>query len=530
MLSERETEEKDEKKKEVLQAVEDFAAALPTDFKWVADGFRSIVTNPRIDEVLDSAYIETAKKHYINKHGAVHGLNVALYTLRLFELINNEIITSDYVQDFKYPLGGVLFILLVASYIHDAGRFYDVRIKQHEERVSDAIDLIDFKSMVPSELPMRFFEDIPRRIKEVCLLHDKKEEPSEKVEIALLKLADALDCSFKRVYTEHQHPEIGGDPVNQFRTVLRKDNRPEKFFGCASVVKDPELNFNSEENILEIMFTIKDYAASVPLKAVLNVLKACENGEESVRALGSRIRIKVNETEIEKQYFIYPKAIEALPGARFPKFIWNVDVLNREGDAIIESLFELKNEGDRAGIKSRVFKLWGDNPTVEEDVKLQMFELLNEVSLEPFQSCDAPRVEDAQLRSLKVEHKFTEDEGKTHTWLVFLPKTLQCGDAIRVAGVCKWKRCINLSNSEWVHSAKVPCEHLTVNIFFPKGMRQAVIKPSFEIRSEEGNVVYGAQIPYALSYSNTRKKNCIHMELGGLWVGYTYRVFWTAGL
>ena len=98
----------------------------------------------------------------------------------------------------------VLFALLVAGYIHDVGRFYNPTI-HHAIEIGDAIDIIDKLRQPPgpkilSGIPPSLQGEIIRRIKELCLCHDQKDKPSDSAEIALIKLADALDCAKTRTY------------------------------------------------------------------------------------------------------------------------------------------------------------------------------------------------------------------------------------------------------------------------------------------------------------------------------------------
>ena len=137
---------------------------------WVKQGFEEIVNNDELEYILNQALLETATRNYINKHGVEHGLNVARYLLRLFELIDEGIVSSDFKEDFSPPPGAeekvdenhVLFALLVAGYIHDVGRFYNPTI-HHAIEIGDAIDIIDKLRQPPgpkilSGIPLAFKE------------------------------------------------------------------------------------------------------------------------------------------------------------------------------------------------------------------------------------------------------------------------------------------------------------------------------------------------------------------------------------
>jgi len=126
--------------------IEKLLNEIPDKYEWVKKDFKEILENPQIKKRLHNAYIETSKKNWINKHGRVHGLKTALNSLRLFKLIDHDIIESSYEKYFDVSKAMVLFALLVASYVHDIGRAFDPeteKIQKHGERIDDLIKILE---------------------------------------------------------------------------------------------------------------------------------------------------------------------------------------------------------------------------------------------------------------------------------------------------------------------------------------------------------------------------------------------------
>lgn len=392
-----------EKKEEVLDKLRDFKTL---DWKWVHKNFKVIIDDPDIRETLNFAYRETSRRHYINKHGVIHGLVVASNVLDLFKLIADDIVGSDYERDFGFKKEHVLFALLTAGYVHDGGRFYEPSI-DHEGEVSIIIKrivvLMEHDFILRNKIePEQRGKLINKMIRELCLCHDKKEEASGKAEIALLKLADALDCSKDRVYTEREHKSLKGDHPKQMAIILSKDRRPESYFGCFGI-EGVEINWN--DGRVDVIISIKDYAAFVPIKTILNVLtKSEEDKKESVKELSRKIHVFVKEDAIE--YSVYPKNPEKIPGAEFVRLIYNIDVLDIDtyADTEIEEIFEIRNAQEKAGIDNRTVKLFGDKSTDEKDTNLRMFKLPKNFSIEKFES--------AEIQSPKINEIVSRINGK----------------------------------------------------------------------------------------------------------------------
>ena len=275
---------------------------------WVYDDFNEVVTHGTITKKLDQALNQT-KKQRINKHGVEHGLKVVWNALCLFELIHKGAIESDYVSQGILPdKTTVLLCLLFASYVHDIGRFF-VRDIDHEMGIDKALRILEAQSAagtgrILQKIATTHTAEILDRIKELCLCHDKKKSRSESVEIALIKLADSLDCDRNRAY------EI--DPLHkpsEKLAIFLQDDSPEKYFGCLSVEK-VNIKYNEKEKEIEITLTINNFLASIPIETILNVIKKCEKGRNSAAQFANKIRLYVHYKEDNGDKFrIYPEQI-----------------------------------------------------------------------------------------------------------------------------------------------------------------------------------------------------------------------------
>lgn len=523
-----------EKKEEVLDKLKDFKTL---DWKWVHENFKVIIDDRDIRETLNFAYRETSID-YINKHGVIHGLVVASNVLDLFKLIADDIVGSDYERDFGFKKEHVLFALLTAGYVHDGGRFY-VHSINHEEEVSIIIKrivvLMEKEFILRDKIePKQRGKLINKMIRELCLCHDKKVEASGKAEIALLKLADALDCSKDRVYTEREHKSLKGDHSKQMAIILSKDRRPESYFGCLGI-EGVEINWNDRDGRVDVITSINDHAAFVPIKTIHNVLKECEKDKkDSVKELSRRIHVFVKEDA--KKYNVYPENPEQIPGAEFVRLIYNIDVLDIDtyADTEIEEIFEIRNAQEKAGITSRTVKLFGDKSTDEKDTYLRMFKLPKNFSIEQFESAEiqSPKINEivSQINGeeLSVQREYSEDRGKAHVWTVSFGEELKIGDTIKIIGKCLWKQCTKIKEGEFTHTTITPCKHLVINVFFPKEVSKENIDACFEIRKEgeQRKTIYYTKTPYAISYSNARNKSYIHFSFDELEIGYMYRAGW----
>lgn len=276
--------------------------------EWVYNDFNKVVMHDRITKKLDQALQET-RRQFINKHGVEHGLKVARNVLCLFELIHNGAVESDYLsRKLLSSKATVLACLLFASYVHDIGRFFDRDIN-HEEQIDIALEILTAQShfltgSILQRIASEEIQEILDRTKELCLCHDKKESTSGSVEIALIKLADCLDCDCSRAY------EIEPSLKRSAKMgIFLRDKYPEKYFGCLSVYKT-NTEYNDREEKIEITLTVNSFVAAIPIKTILNVLKKCEESGGSASQLAKKIRLYVaHEEDKGHTYRLYPEEV-----------------------------------------------------------------------------------------------------------------------------------------------------------------------------------------------------------------------------
>lgn len=484
---------------------------------WICNDFQQILDEPTIADILDRALTETAKRNYVNKHGIEHGLTVASNMLHLFELIEKGIVASDYKKDFSLKKEPTLFALLTASYIHDTGRFYDPDI-DHVREIVEPIEIIGDLASSPGrrilgDILGKDVERVIRRIRELCLCHEEKDKESGKVEIALIKLADSLDCCKNRVYSEKEKPkELEVEHPRKMKTILLKDKHPEEYYG-SSAIDRIEMRWDEHEDILDITMFIKNYAASVPIKRILNVLAKCEQSTESVQKLSQRIRLYIKEVRRDR-YLVYPKDIIHIPHAEIIKSIYNLNVKNMDGDTDIEDIFEIKNLNDRAGIPGHTLGLGGKKKIDWEELKkkITMF--------------------DSEGETLKKFYKYTEHNPKTrvwaHLWTVMFKEKLQVGESTTVKGeYSSWDRFLNVKKDEFNYRARTRCKHLKVNIIFPpaEGITKERTKAHIEIKNSQG-ILYWTDKTLTVSYDEEQDRVSLLSTFDALKPGYTYTTKW----
>lgn len=481
---------------------------------WVNRDFRYIVEYPDIIKRLDDALEQTTKRH-MNKHGVEHGLKVAWNALQLFELIRKDFITSDFL---KAPRAlphkpGVLFCILVASYIHDIGRFFDPVIN-HEEQTAMAVEII--KALAQPSPPLKPFilkrEECPKmdiavvsdRIKELCLCHDKKEEASDKVEIALIKLADCLDCDESRVY------EIGEliEHNERMKEVFFEDKSPEKYFGNLNV-EGVKIQCNEREGKAEVIFNIKNYSASIPIKTALTVLEKCKQSGDSVKQLAHKVRLIITEKEDEGHtYTLYPKEEAKTPGGRLLSNFYKFDIQNENGNTSIEQIFTLKNEKDLAGMLSHPLRLGGWEKIAWENLCIHMYNSKTN-------------------KELAISYKGSKDGGITHAWVVLFEEKLTIEqEPLEIKGGYLWNKFFRVENDEFTYVANTPGDKNQAIILFPKGEIKAdEIEAYVEIADSPGplgvivrnkiNTTYNEEGRVELNYVFTPLKE-----------NYIYRIRW----
>lgn len=502
----------DDLKEEILSLLKEKYKGEEDKF-WIYNDFKTIIDNNDLEQRLIFANIETAKRNYINKHGIDHGLRTAINVFNLFHLLEEDIIQSDYIADFliqdaECTKEHILFILLMASYVHDIGRFFDREIN-HEEQITEALEIIKKlkqANYICGNIIPNISEYIIPRIKELCLCHDKKDEISGKVEIALIKLADALDCDKNRVYSEMEKKEFKDISHDEkMKKILLNDKYPEKYFGSLNI-EYIDINFNDIENVIEIEISIKNYAASVPIKRIINTLKKFETSADSVKELSRNIRVYIKEKENDgHQFLLYPMEFISTPGAFILSNTFDINILNKNGDAEINNILEIKNNEIKSGMTKHPFKMGGTYPSKwEEDISAEMLEFNNS--------------------KIEFIYKGVEEDLKFHKWMQIFRK-IPIGDSIKILSKFKWKKFFNVQNDVFEFKASTPHKLYEVNIFFPEEIKKENIKSYFEIIDPNNDIIYkNIIIP---SYSETMKKEFINFKIDSLKLNWRSNIIWS---
>ena len=493
------------------------------NYKWVRDEFLEILSDKDIRKQLDDAYTETSVINWVNRHGVLHGLAVTYNSLRLFELIHKGIIESSYEKYFELKKPLILFGLLVSSYIHDAGRAYIPHIEQikaHGERLEDVISILErlkghriLREEISHRDKLFFF----RLVRELCLCHDMKEIESERAEIAIIKLADALDCDKERVYSEGDKGELKekGD-LDKMHLVLLNDKHPEMYYGCKEGIESISMEWNDYAVAYDITLTIKEYSAVVQIKNILTTLKTCEQSkEEPVKELAKRVRVIANKDN--NTVFLYPKDpqdIGSWLNIKVAQRKVEFDILNEEGDASIKNCLTIKNEREKVGIKGFSTGMWGYTSRKAEELKFVAYQLINDKLKE-------------QLDVVKPN--FVLNGGKEHWWTIKLKRKLYINDApIKIQNVCTgWKGFANIKADECAFFDRIPHESLELKVLLPREIEKELIHPSFEIRSEKGpkaQTIYTEQLE--TSHEPSRNKHVITKNIEKPANGCLYSIKW----
>jgi metal-dependent HD superfamily phosphatase/phosphodiesterase len=499
-------------------------AGLPKDpnYEWVRDEFKEILRDKNIRKQLDDAYTETSKINWINRHGVLHGLTVTYNSLRLFELIYKDLVESSWEKHFglKKPL--ILFGLLVASYIHDAGRVYIPNIEQmqnHGERLDDMIGILERLKgdrILTGEIAHKDKLSFFRLVKELCACHDMKEIESERAEIAIIKLADALDCDKERVYSEGDKRELKKkDDLDKMRLVLLNDKHPEMYYGSKEGIESISMVWNDYAGAYDVTLTIKDYSAVVPIKNILSTLKTCEQSkEEPVKKLAKRVRVIANKDN--NTVFLYPKDPQAIGSHLNIKVAQRkveFDILNEEGDASIKDCLTINNEREKDGLKGFSTAMWGDTPRKAEELKFVAYQVIN----------------DKLKEQLDVIHNFAHNGGKEHWWTIKLKRKLYINDApITIQKECTgWKGWANIKEDEGAFFDRIPHGSLELKVLLPREIEKELIHPSFEIRSgkdPEAQIIYTEQLETL--HEPSRNKYVITRNIEKPANGYLYSIKW----
>ena len=427
---------------------------------------RGMLTDRRIIEILNQALTETAVRNYVNKHGVEHGYKVALNMLKLFHLIESDCIQSDYITDFpdfELQRKHLLWALLVGSFIHDAGRFYDASI-DHESQVSEAMKIVEEYIPGLGDLKQKEKDFIPRVIKELCLCHDKKAEMSGKVEIALIKLADAFDCERDRTYQKNRWQDERGqiDESRKIKDIFRNDRLPENYFGTYAV-ESVDLEWNEYENAVDAKLVIADWAASLPIRSVHQVLKFCESGTQSVANLSKRIRLMVCPPG-QQAILLHPESLVVTPDLKANSAEYKLDIDDKgNGEVQMTMVAENIARSKRRAIR---FEFWGLKETTwDRDVQVKMW--------------------DHEDRSLRIEYKGKGELPVSHSWLAILNEDLSPGQRVRIIGKYRWKNLVHLNKDEFVYQLQLPTDHLRIKVIFPKGFPSDLEKLHWDVKFME---------------------------------------------
>lgn len=486
---------------------------------WVCEDLKRVLENRLMTNMLETSYNETTGAHYLNIHGAMHTLNVCNRVLDLFCPLLHDVVESDYVKDFGLQKEHVVFALLISAYIHDVGLYYDPAkrsIQRDVQQLMDALQILDRlrgEGYILGRLLPTASNEVLSRVRQLCRAHDEIDQISWKVEIALFKLANLLSDDKTRVYTKADKAELNrADPEN-LKLILQNDDHPERYFLC-SAIDEVKINWVEDENVLKIVVSITDYSAFTKIKEILNFLLLCEKSVESVRLFSQRIRLwiekmeeKEEQTQSKEPFVVYPIGYDVtrMLGAKFLKHLYEVDILNTNGDAEIKSEFEILNVSNKAGILSHTFMMWGLKESEwEKDVKIEM--------------------SDSEGNILETEHK-GEKKSLNHAWTVKFGKKLEQNEKMLLFGKYDWKRFLNVTQDELVHTIITPAENMRTKILFPSGVQKDKIESVFEVK-DKGDVLYRESTNENVFTDPSTNRSYILREATKTRPGCQYRIAW----
>jgi metal-dependent HD superfamily phosphatase/phosphodiesterase len=459
---------------------------------WVPKDFERITQDYIIKNTLKAANNETAKRTFLNRHGIEHGLTVSYYAGQLFWLIHNECIGSDYMIDYGLKKEEVLIVLLIAGYVHDCGRFYDREIRNHEERVAETLRHVHVaasNNWIFPESDGQKKELMLAKIAELCLCHDKKNKISGKVEIAMIKLADAFDCDQNRVYSAEDKPDTLGkfkdeDYPEFIKTILYNDEKPEKYFGPKSI-RSVSLSPNETEGLVEGTVEIVDTAAYGELKDTVRILELCRKSQsKSARDFSNRVRIQVIDSKYTRPFPLYPKNPVFLPGACITRFGYDVDIVNMDGDSIVKTPLLIKNKSNSGGLSSHVAMLGGLVPIPWEQLERKDYYEVKKTFTNP------EEVQEEELTKLDVKYLYSEKRGINHYYSVIFPRKVKKDETINILGVLKWQKLVDVFKDCSCHTVATPTQSLFFRIHFPKEIKVgAFCRSTFDITDNEGKMI-----------------------------------------
>ena len=452
------------RKNQLLQFLRQFGYDV-----WVTKDFMSILLDDVIANTLHIANRETAGRRFFNRHGVEHGLTVSCNAAHLFWLIHNDYVGSDYKEEYAFTKETVLFALITAGYIHDCGRFYDPSIKNHEERVAETMRHLHLSAgnkHILGHIAGLDQEVILTKIEELCMSHENKYLPSGKVEIAIIRLADALDCDRNRVYDETDKKILNlskEDYPDKIKIIVHNDEKPERYFGPQAIEK-VELTPLESDGLVEVSMHITSTAAYGEIKSALQVLQECRNSQsQAVRDLANRVRIRIKDQAYDQPFTLYPKDPIYLPGACLLLTGYDCDILDMEGTSYIQLPLVIKNENNTGGLLTRDCMLGGLKKVAWEDIEMKKFYEVKKEFKTPSE------IEEQYKIPIKdPEYLYSTKNGINHYFKVTFPRKIKKNKVIRLLGTFKWKNFFKVRDDQMNHLVATSTKELFFRVRFPR--------------------------------------------------------------
>lgn len=482
-----------------------------------------------IKELLKKSYKSTAVENYINRHGRLHGLRTAKFSLEIFKLIKDDIVESSYLsyidEESNLNESYILLSMLLSAYIHDTGRFYAE--VDHEERIEDALNELDLKMEALYNLKRDLFisdfldsewKKVRRWIKELCLSHDKKRKKSDKVETGIIKLADALHCSEERCYSSEDKETLERKSREQkIKTIFHEDRFPEKFFGCKAV-KAMDVQYKERKGKIECRIGSKELnmdnlAISIPLKRVLETLGALSKSKEKVNALAESVVLLASQWRdgewTEGEAVLFPEEVSRTYGARINNFRSKYKI-KENGDAEFEDVISIENVGPLKEIRSHPFFLVHDEPVSWDaiDVYAKNLDTDNELEIHS----DYPRV--------------GEEESKEHRFFIIFDDPIKRGDKIKLEKGGELKRFF--LEDRIFYKAYTPVQKFKRTLKFLNSKSKEELCPvRLIVDNENDNTVLSKKINHCVEEKDDDITK-IELELDELKPRYKYSIDWAS--